>query len=144
MSERDVYHGRCFCGAIELEVTGEPAAAGYCHCRSCRHWSAGPVNAFMLFKPDAVRVTQGNDRIGSYRKTSQSIRKWCLGCGGHLLTEHPDMGLVDVYAAIIPDAPFRPALHAHYRESVLRIRDGLPKFGDIPASIGGSGKQVDE
>jgi len=42
------YKGECFCGAVEIEVTGEPNAMGYCHCRSCRSWSGGPVNAFSL------------------------------------------------------------------------------------------------
>ncbi len=144
MSDRHPYYGHCFCGAIQLEVTAEPEATGYCHCRSCRHWSAAPVNAFMLFKPDDVTVTRGRDRIGSYSRTPQSIRKWCLDCGGHLYTEHPGMGLVDVYAAIIPDAPFAPALHVHYQERVLPIRDGMPKFRDVPESIGGCGEQLAE
>lgn len=30
---------------------------GYCHCESCRHWSAGPVNAFTLWKPEALQIT---------------------------------------------------------------------------------------
>ena len=38
------YEGSCFCGAVHFTVTGEPAAMGYCHCESCRTWSAGPVN----------------------------------------------------------------------------------------------------
>jgi len=59
----DKYRGSCFCGAVEIEVTGEPAAMGYCHCRSCRHWSAGPVNAFTLWPPDAVKITKGKDNV---------------------------------------------------------------------------------
>ena len=51
------YRGACFCGAVQLEVSGKPEAMGYCHCRSCRSWSGGPVNAFTLWKPEAVRVT---------------------------------------------------------------------------------------
>ena len=35
-----VHKARCFCGEVEIEVTGEPAAMGYCHCASCRQWSA--------------------------------------------------------------------------------------------------------
>src|SRR5262245_53299221 len=34
-----VHLGKCFCGAVEIRVTGEPAAMGYCHCTSCRQWS---------------------------------------------------------------------------------------------------------
>ncbi|MDF3011066.1 MAG: glutathione-dependent formaldehyde-activating, partial [Burkholderiales bacterium] len=49
MASADAYEGACFCGTVKFVVTGEPAAMGYCHCTSCRHWSAGPVNAFTLW-----------------------------------------------------------------------------------------------
>jgi len=138
------YSGTCFCGAIEVTVTGEPAAMGYCHCSSCRSWSAGPVNAFSLWKPDAVKITKGAEKVASYRKTERSIRKWCKACGGHLLTEHPIWELTDVYAATIPTMPFKAALHVHYQETVLPMRDGLPKQKDVPAEMGGSGLLLQE
>ena len=59
----DSYSGKCFCGAVELEATGAPEAMGYCHCVSCRSWSAGPVNAFTLWKPENVKVTKGAEHI---------------------------------------------------------------------------------
>ncbi|HEV8106517.1 MAG TPA: GFA family protein, partial [Burkholderiales bacterium] len=71
------YEGSCFCGAVHFIVSGEPAAMGYCHCESCRTWSAGPVNAFTLWKPEALKVTRGADSIGTYNKTPRSHRKWC-------------------------------------------------------------------
>lgn len=37
------YRGSGFCEAVQFDVGGEPAAAGYCHCDSCRKWSAAPV-----------------------------------------------------------------------------------------------------
>lgn len=138
------YTGSCFCGAVEFTVSGEPAAMGYCHCESCRHWSAGPVNAFTLWKPEAVQVIRGADNIGTYNKTPRSYRKWCKTCGGHLFTEHPEIGLIDVYAAVIPDLAYTPGVHVHYQETVLRIKDGLPKLKDVPTESGGSGITVDE
>jgi hypothetical protein len=138
------YSGTCFCGAVEISVTGDPAAVGYCHCSSCRSWSAGPVNAFSLWKPEAVTITKGAQNVGSYKKTEKSIRKWCTTCGGHLLTEHPLWELTDVYAAIIPAMPFKPALHVNYQERVLRLPDGLPKQKDVPAEMGGSGQLLQE
>lgn len=144
MSEDKTYKGSCFCGAVKLTVTGEPAAMGYCHCESCRRWSAGPVNAFTLWKPEAVQITQGADNIGTYNKTPASSRKWCKTCGGHILTDHPTMGLTDVYAAVIPDFPFKPGVHVHYQETVLRIHDGAPKLKDVPAAMGGSGAALPE
>lgn len=144
MSAEQSHNGSCFCGAVEVTVSGEPAAMGYCHCDSCRHWSAGPVNAFTLWPPESVKVTKGADKLGSYNKTPQSNRRWCTVCGGHVLTEHPSMGLTDVYAAVIPDFPFKAGVHVHYQETVLRIHDGLAKLKDVPAELGGSGTQLDE
>ncbi len=138
------YKGACFCGAVELAVTGEPVAMGYCHCSSCRVWSAGPVNAFSLWPPDAVRITSGAENVGSYQKTEKSVRKWCKTCGGHLLTEHPTFGVTDVYPALLPDLAFRPALHVNYQETVLPMRDGLPKQKDFPDEMGGSGQLLQE
>lgn len=144
MSSAETYHGRCFCGAVEFEVTGAPDAMGYCHCESCRHWSAGPVNAFSLWKPGAVKITKGAEHIGTFAKTDNSHRKWCKLCGGHLMTDHPHMGLTDVYAAMLPQLDFQPGVHVFYAESVLPIRDGLPKMRDVPAEMGGSGETLPE
>jgi hypothetical protein len=144
MSEANSHRGSCFCGAVEIRVTGQPVGMGYCHCASCRHWSAGPVNAFTLWKPAAVEVTRGADRVGAYHKTDLSLRKWCTSCGGHLLTEHPKWGITDVYAAMLPDFPFKPGVHVNYQEAVLRVRDGLPKMKDFPKEMGGSGETLPE
>lgn len=144
MSEKKTYQGTCFCGEVQFTVSGEPEAMGYCHCESCRHWSAGPVNAFTLWKPEAVKVTRGADNIGTYNKTEGSYRKWCKTCGGHVFTDHPPIGLIDVYAALIPDLSYKPGVHVHYQETALRIPDGLPKLKDVPAEMGGSGETMTE
>jgi hypothetical protein len=136
--------GACFCGTVKFEVSGEPVAMGYCHCTSCRHWSAGPVNAFSLWKPDALKVTEGAAQIGTYNKTPISFRKWCKTCGGHLFTDHPTMGLVDIYAAMLPQLNFEPGVHVNYQETVLHIHDGKPKFKDMPKEMGGSGINLAE
>jgi hypothetical protein len=139
MNNEKTYNGSCFCGAVQFTVTGAPAAMGYCHCESCRHWSAGPVNAFSLWQPSALKVTKGEEHIGTYNKTPNSYRKWCKLCGGHIFTDHPPMGLVDVYAAVIPDLPFQPGLHVFYGESRLHIKDSVVKWKDVPKEMGGSG-----
>ena len=136
--------GTCFCGTVKFTATGAPAAMGYCHCASCRHWSAGPVNAFSLWNPDELKVTAGADSIGTYHRTPNSYRKWCKNCGGHLFTEHPGMKLVDIYAALLPELAFKPALHVNYVDTVLPMKDGLPKFRGFPKEVGGTGETVAE
>jgi hypothetical protein len=136
--------GSCFCGAVEIEVKGTPEAMGYCHCVSCRSWSGGPVNAFSLWKADAVQVKSGAEHVASFQKTALSQRKYCKQCGGHLMTGHQPLGLIDVFAATIPTLNFAPAVHVNYSETVLRMKDGLPKLKDFPAELGGSGEALPE
>jgi len=144
MESQESYAGACFCGAVEVEVTGAPVAMGYCHCESCRSWSASPVNAFTLWKPESVRVTRGAENVATFNKTPKSYRKWCKSCGGHLFTDHPGWGLVDVYAAVLPKLPFKAGVHVNYQETVLPIKDGAPKFKDVPKEMGGSGITLPE
>jgi hypothetical protein len=136
--------GGCFCGAVELEVSGSPEAMGYCHCRSCRSWSGAPVNAFSLWRPEAIRVTTGVAHLATYQKSDLSRRQYCTICGGHLMNRHPPLGLVDVFAATIPSLTFAPGVHVNYAETVLPMRDGLPKLRDFPVEFGGSGEAVAE
>ena len=117
---------------------------GYCHCNSCRSWSAAPVNAFTLWKPENVKVTKGAEFVGHFMKTERSDRQYCTKCGGHLMNHHPLLGLIDVYAATIPSVKFTPAVHVNYAETVLPMKDGLPKLKDFPAELGGSGVAVPE
>jgi hypothetical protein len=140
----DTYNGSCFCGAVQIETSGAPEAMGYCHCESCRSWSAGPVNAFTLWKPDQVKVRQGGELIGHFSKTEMSDRQFCTQCGGHLMTAHAPLGLIDVYAATLPTLRFEPGVHLNYADSVLPMKDGLPKLRDVPAEFGGSGETLAE
>lgn len=140
----ETLHGNCFCGAVEIEVAGEPKVMGFCHCSSCRSWGAAPVNAFTLWDPQTVKVTKGEGKLATYNKTKASYRKFCQTCGGHVMTDHPLIGLIDVYSAILPDLAFQPQVHIHYGEKVLSIPDGLPKFKDVPAEFGGSGEKLPE
>ena len=140
------YKGACFCGAVQVEDSGDPEAMGYCHCESCRSWSGNPVHAFTLWKSDSVKVTNGSEYIVTFQKTPESIshRQHCTKCGGHLMISHPTFGLFDVCAATLPTLKFIPSIHVNYSESVLPIKDGLPKFRDFPSEFGGSGEHVPE
>jgi hypothetical protein len=102
------------------------------------------VNAFTLWKPEAVQFTAGKEHVATFAKTPTSERKYCAKCGGHLMTNHPTFGLVDVFAATLPTLAFAPGVHVNYAETVLPMRDGLPKLKDFPAELGGSGEMITE
>lgn len=140
----DTHAGTCFCGAVAIEVTGSPIEMGYCHCSSCRSYSGGPVTAFTLWKAENVKVTKGAELLGRFNKTGMSDRQFCTRCGGHIMSGHPSLGLTDVHAAIIPGIAFRPSVHLNYAETVLPMKDGLPKLKDFPTQAGGSGVTIPE
>lgn len=138
------HKGTCFCGAVEIEATGEPLEMGYCHCASCRLHSGAPFTAYILWEANQVRVTRGADLVGRFNRTGFSDRQFCTRCGGALMTGHPGLGVTDVRAALLPTVAFRPSVHVNYAEAVLPVRDGLTKLRDFPAEAGGSGETMTE
>jgi len=122
----DTHTGTCFCGAVAIEVAGAPEEMGYCHCNSCRTYSGAPLAAFTLWKQANVKVTKGAELLGGFAKTDMSHRRFCTKCGGHVMVDHPRLGVTDVRAAIVPTMAFRPTVHLNYAEAVLPIKDGFP------------------
>lgn len=140
----NTYKGTCFCGAVEFNVTGAPAVMAYCHCGDCAAWAAAPINSFGLWPPGEVRITKGENKISTFNKTESTFRKFCSTCGGHVLTELRSMNFVEVYPNIVPGLVHKPTLHVHYALKTVSVRDGLPKFKDLPAEFGGSGETMPE
>lgn len=149
MSEAETFEGGCFCGAVQVEVHGQPAVAGICHCESCRKWHSAPINAWGIWPDDRVKVTAGRDQIAEFNKQGAdgpSGRSSCKRCGGAVFNRKPKVGMTVVYAMTLDGSGlvFEPTFHCFYGEGVIHMADGLPKFEDLPAPLGGSGKQLDE
>lgn len=138
------HSGSCYCGAVSIEATDAPEAMGYCHCGACRSYSGAPVGAFTLWKAANVKVTKGADSLGRFKSSEMSERCYCTQCGGRVMVNHPGLGMVDLSPAILSDFTFQPAVHLNYEETVLPMKDGLPKLRDFPAEIGGSGETMPE
>ena len=149
MSDGPVYTGGCFCGAVAVEVRGRPLSAGICHCESCRRWHSAPVNAWALWRDASVSITKGRDQIVEFNKQGAdgpSGRTSCKQCGGAVLNRKVKLGVTVIYAATLDGSGFvfEPTFHCFYGEGVIDFADGLPKFVDLPAELGGSGKRIDE
>jgi len=135
--------GPCLCGAVEVTAAGSPEAMGYRHCRSCRSSSGGPVDAFSLWQPDAVRVTKGAEQVALCQardERTQILREMRRASDDQSSPAQPGRR----FAATIPTLAFTPAVHVDYAKAVPQIRDGLPKQKDFPAEFGGSGEFMDE
>jgi hypothetical protein len=116
------------CGAVKIELSGDPVVMAYCHCESCRGWLGAPLHAASLWPMPSVKVVQGADGLGLYKRSEASHRKFCKQCGTPVLVEHPTLGMIDVPAGRIPGLEFKPTMHVNYPERVLSVKDGLPKY----------------
>ena len=102
------------------------------------------MNSYSFWRPDQVEITKGKEHIQTFSKTSHSKRKFCKKCGGHLMTEHPDSNFIDIFAPILEDFQFKPTIHVYYESKTVSVKDGLPKFKDLPEEFNGSGEIIPE
>ena len=140
----DTHEGSCYCGAVAIAATDAPEAMGYCHCNACRSYSGAPVGAFTLWKAGNVTIRKGADSLGLFRSSDFSERRYCTKCGGRVMVDHAGIGMIDIAPAMLPTLAFKPAVHLNYEETVLPMKDGLPKLRDFPAEVGGTGEMMAE
>jgi hypothetical protein len=111
---KSVSAGRCLCGAIRFECTGEPVMTGNCHCRDCQRASGAAYVTAFFFPKEAVRVA---GEVRFFEATADSgntfTRGFCPACGSNLFGvssgyEH----LIGVRAATLDEpARFRPRVN---------------------------------
>jgi hypothetical protein len=130
----------CPCGAVKLELHGEPRAQLYCHCDDCQVAHAAAYVPVEMVPYDAVKIVQGAPVMWK-RKTTP--RATCATCGTRLFAEPPGMGIRGVMASLLPPDHFAPTLHVFCRFARLPVRDGLPHYATVPAAFGGSDETVD-
>lgn len=130
-----VYELSCDCGAIRLDVRGEPTASGYCHCESCRKLYGVEVLLAAAWPNEAVkrRVSDDANLIGHRLIGRRMWRYHCSECG-RLMHGRNRRGYI-----VIPGERFRdaadgrlpaalaPTAHVFYDQRVLDIADDLPK-----------------
>jgi hypothetical protein len=78
-------NGSCHCGAVKFNVTLTEglASARRCTCSICRMRGAVAVTS----TPDAFRITQGEDKLATYRfNTNTAEHHFCSVCG--IYTHH--------------------------------------------------------
>ena len=82
--------GRCYCGALKYEVTGQVEAAFQCHCRECQYITGGNPNIVMVFSKDAFCYTEGHPKKFARGDLETPVtRHFCGDCGTAMGTESP-------------------------------------------------------
>lgn len=129
MSER-LETGRCFCGRIVGEFSGEPFWVCFDHDDDCRRAVGGPMMLWVGYRPRQVAFVAGQPK--TFSRTPGVTRSFCGDCGSSIA--YVDEGIADeVHVAIgFFDRPqgFPPAAHAFWSGKLpyLSFDDGLARI----------------
>ncbi|MQA18828.1 GFA family protein [Rugamonas rivuli] len=126
---------QCLCGAVHIELRGEPAARANCHCGSCRDFYGTPMLSATAWPASSVRIVQGAVTTFAH-PAKQMSRAFCAGCGETMFgINRLDMRVVPNSLAARAsggDLPtgLGPTMHLFYRHRVVDIDDRLIKYLD--------------
>lgn len=99
--------GSCLCGAVNYEVTGNPARFYHCHCQRCRK-ATGTGHASNMMLTDATLVfTKGESLLKHYKvpEAERFSRLFCSNCGSPVARNVPGIEAVVIPAGSLDSAP---------------------------------------
>ncbi|MBO9499490.1 MAG: hypothetical protein J7496_00430 [Novosphingobium sp.] len=135
----------CACGALELELQGEPFGVVECLCGDCR--TAGALieslpgappaldersaSRFVLYRKDRVACRKGGEHLRDHRLTPASPTRRLVAtcCNSAMLLDFTKGHWVSLYAPRWPEAE-RPRAEMRIQTASLPDPSALP--GDIP------------
>jgi hypothetical protein len=124
----------CLCGAVTVDLTGEPAARANCHCPSCRDFYATPMLSATAWASENVKA-HGALRVFQH-PSKQMSRAFCATCGETVFgTNRLGMRVVlnsllaRAHGGTLPENR-TPTMHLFYRHRVLDVSDTLIKYLD--------------
>jgi len=129
----NTHTGRCACGKVSYEISGDPARMMNCHCEDCRRAGGSGYAALLVFPKDAVTLT-GELRYYAVTSEAGSIveRGFCPACGSPVagrLSRNP--GVVVIQAGSLDDPSLhRPAVNLWTGNSPAwdHLDPGIPHF----------------
>ena len=80
--------GRCACGAVTLEIAGEPIGTRQCWCRQCQQIAAGGPTHNAIFPTEAVTITGALASSGWTAASGNSLTfHFCPACGTQIFAQ---------------------------------------------------------
>jgi hypothetical protein len=130
---------QCLCGAIKLELGGEPLACFYCHCDDCQAVHGAAYLPAALYRTAQTRIVAGEPARWKRKTTTRAT---CVACGTRVFAEPPGLEIRSITAYLLPEGVFRPTFHVQCQHALLPVNDDLPHFKGFPAMLGGSDEPV--
>ena len=128
--------GRCECGRVCFEVSGEIEDFSHCHCSQCRRLHGAAYATFAGVLRDGFHYVSGESDVKVYASSAHNDRVFCAECGSNILVEtslEPEMLYISM--STIDGNPARPEGYHAYAGSKAawhEITDGLEQFDTEP------------
>lgn len=116
--------GKCLCGEVKFEISGQLANLYQCHCSLCRKATGAAANA-ATFVPSAwFRWLSGEQKISSFQKSTGYRSDFCSACGSPVPNPLRDKELMWVPAGLL-DESFEASVtvHLHLQSAALWDHD---------------------
>ncbi len=138
MERKDIV--ACRCGAVQLELTGEPIVQFYCHCDDCQALHGAAYVPESVYPASAVRILRGNPNTWTLKRNPRAL---CGICGTRLFIDVAALNIRGVNGYLLPPGLFKASFHMQCRFAVMPVKDDLPHYKSRPARFGGSDETVD-
>ena len=127
--------GRCLCGAIQYQLSGEPNVVALCHCTDCRRSSGAPMVAWAMFPEASLILIKGNPK--TINSSGAAMRSFCADCGSGLFYRNQEVlpGIVDVQSSTLDEPNALPPtiqIQTAERLNWMKHIHELPEFERFP------------
>ena len=132
--------GRCLCGAVTFEVSGEPLWVAHCHCESCRRQTGSIPATFVGYNETQVNYPDAPPT--EFESSPDIFRAFCPKCGSAI--HYRRTGEIHLYLGIFNDpSQHRATRHVFYDERIhgYEMSDNLPRFSEGSRSPSHWGEQ---
>lgn len=130
--------GRCLCGDVSYEISGELGPIYNCHCSKCRRWHGSAFRTRATVESKQFRWTSGQNGLSQFHSSENTIKWFCSKCGSNLVSTYDDRpDIIGVpLGGLEQDPGRRPEAHifAASKSPWYEITDGLPQHEEWPGS----------
>jgi hypothetical protein len=132
--------GRCLCGGVAFEVSGEIGMVTHCHCSMCRKFHGSAFATHGVVPADGLRWLAGRELVRRFASSPNGVRPFCSRCGSNVPAD-PVPGVAFLPLGNLDGDPgARPLAHIFVgsRAPWFEIADGLPRFEEYPPGFDGT------
>lgn len=136
--ESKSHRGRCLCGAVRFEVSGDAQIVAHCHCIDCQRLTGAGHSTGAMFSTANFRIS---GRTAEHKLTSEAghevTRVFCPACGSPILGRNDGMdGFITISLGTLEDSSgFSPdvVVFARNRKPWDVMDEDLPTFEAQPS-----------